>query len=262
MDIDHPTSSTTYMEELISIPEPATARDVSYYGPGSFGLRKRAGSTCCSTGERNVERAVDPSVQCAGPSPLRARSQYVRFEGRFRVRLRVPRGTGSTIFRFVGSVLCPLDRPPDRVRWESKILEFSFRREVGEGTKLGFPYRGVADFSTRRTAGRSPCMAGAGRARLDHYSRAILPIRPRAFGPLPDPGEVSAHAAYRRYSQFLNLVAEEGELRRHVVPPWSRTLAPGRADHYILQDWSSGLRTRRHLDRGYWKPLSERHRVQ
>ncbi len=139
---------------------------------------------------------------------------------------------------------------------DSKVLTFSFQREAGEEDKLAFKYDGVYGGLYGQDSWKiSPVWQLQAGLRLDYYSKGEyfrlgprLSVR-RALG-----DRASAHAAFGRYSQFLNLVAQEGASFADMWFPVDRTLKPGGADHYIL---GVELGPYDHFDisiEGYWKP--------
>ncbi len=139
---------------------------------------------------------------------------------------------------------------------ESKILEFSFRRESGEEDKLSFKYDGVycAVYGQDNWKISSTWQVQPG-LRLDYYSKGdYFRIGPRMSVRRAFTETISAHASYGRYSQFLNLVAQEGASFADMWFPVDRTLKPGGADHYIL-GVELGPYDRFDLSvEGYWKP--------
>lgn len=119
---------------------------------------------------------------------------------------------------------------------EAKILDFSFRREAGEEDRLSFDYEGVyGAFYLQDTWKATPAWQLQGGLRLDSYSKGnYLRLGPRLSVRRTIHEQLTAHAAYGRYSQFLNLVAQEGASFADMWFPVDKTLAPGSADHYIV----------------------------
>ncbi len=119
---------------------------------------------------------------------------------------------------------------------ESKLLDFRFRREAGEEDQLTFTYDGFyGAFYAQDSWKLSPAWQLQGGLRLDYYSKGeYFRLGPRLSARRRLRELASVHAAYGRYSQFLNLVAQEGASFADMWFPVDKTLAPGGADHYIL----------------------------
>lgn len=120
--------------------------------------------------------------------------------------------------------------------FEAKALDFSWRRDVGEGSTLEFAYDGFygalyaqdsweADGGTRVQPG----------LRVDYYSEGgYAGLGPRFSVRRMLDATHAIHATYGRYHQYLNLVFQEGLSFADMWFPVDRTLEPGSADHYIL----------------------------
>ena len=139
---------------------------------------------------------------------------------------------------------------------EAKALTFSFRRESGAEDKLTFNYDGIYGAMYGQESWKiAPGWQVQAGLRLDYYSKGdYLRLGPRLSVRREMNATTAIHATYGRYSQFLNLVSQEGASFADMWFPVDRTLAPGGADHYIL---GLDLGPYEKLDlsiEGYYKP--------
>jgi hypothetical protein len=119
---------------------------------------------------------------------------------------------------------------------EMKSLDFRFLSEVGDASQLAFNYQGVYGALFAQDAWK---LAEAWRLqtglRLDYYSRgSYLRLGPRLSVERELDSKARLHLTWGRYSQFLNLVSQEGASFADMWFPVDRTLEPGGADHYVL----------------------------
>lgn len=119
---------------------------------------------------------------------------------------------------------------------EMKSLDFRFRSEVGDASQLVFNYQGVYGALFAQDAWK---FAEAWRLqtglRLDWYDRGrYLRLGPRLSVERELDPKSRLHLTWGRYSQFLNLVSQEGASFADMWFPVDRTLEPGGADHYVL----------------------------
>ena len=119
---------------------------------------------------------------------------------------------------------------------EAKALRFSFRRQSGMEDRLTFKYDGVYSAIYGQDSWKlSPGWQAQTGLRLDYYSKGeYFKLGPRLSLRHQIDETKAVHATYGRYSQFLNLVSQEGASFADMWFPVDRTLAPGSADHYIL----------------------------
>lgn len=141
---------------------------------------------------------------------------------------------------------------------ESKFLDFDFSREAGEEDHLGFRYEGIyGALYAEENWNASDRWQLQGGLRLNYYSKGdYLRIDPRLSARRLLNEVTALKMTYGRYHQFLNLVSTEGASFADLWFPVDPTLAPGRADHYIL-----GLEYRPQeavnlTVEGYFKPYS------
>lgn len=138
---------------------------------------------------------------------------------------------------------------------ELKSLDFGYRREVGED-RLTFDYRGLYHALYLQDAWNPSAewkiQAGL---RADYYSQGrYFRVGPRLSIQHQLNEMTSVRATYGRYSQFLNLVAQEGASFADMWFPVDRTLRPGSADHYILGVSYGPFGTFELSVEGYYKP--------
>ena len=119
--------------------------------------------------------------------------------------------------------------------FETKLLDFSWKREIGEGDRLQFGYDGTYAALYAQDAWtvsrRWRVQPGL---RLDHYSEGNhTRLGPRCSVRRQWNEMLALTATGGRYYQFLNLVSEEGASFADMWFPVDETLQPGRADHYI-----------------------------
>lgn len=138
---------------------------------------------------------------------------------------------------------------------EMKSLDFSFRREAGED-RLKFAYQGTYGAVYLQDAWKpsEEWQVQAG-LRTDYYSKGeYLRIGPRLSVQRKLNEMTSVRATYGRYSQFLNLVAQEGASFADMWFPVDKTLKPGGADHYILGVTYGPFESFELSVEGYYKP--------
>lgn len=138
---------------------------------------------------------------------------------------------------------------------ELKSLDFTFRREVGDD-RLTFQYHGLYGALYLQDAWNASedwqVQAGL---RGDYYSKgSYLRVGPRISVQRKLNETTSVRATYGRYSQFLNLVAQEGATFADMWFPVDKTLKPGGADHYILGVSYGPFETFEFSVEGYVKP--------
>lgn len=138
---------------------------------------------------------------------------------------------------------------------EVKSLDFTYRREVGVD-RLTFDYQGLYNAFYLQDAWTASeewnIQAGL---RADYYSKgSYLRIGPRISVQRKFDEMTSVRATYGRYSQFLNLVAQEGASFADMWFPVDKTLKPGGADHYILGVSYGPFETFELSVEGYYKP--------
>lgn len=119
---------------------------------------------------------------------------------------------------------------------EMKSLDFRFLSEIGDASRLAFNYQGVYGACYAQDAWK---FAEAWRLqtglRLDYYSRGrYLRFGPRLSVERELAPKARVHLTWGRYSQFLNLVSQEGASFADMWFPVDGTLKPGGADHYVL----------------------------
>ncbi len=141
---------------------------------------------------------------------------------------------------------------------ETKVLDFTFHREAGEEDQLTFKYDGVYGAVYAQDNWKiSPVWQLQTGLRADYYSKGdYLRLGPRIAVRRNLNELLSAHASYGRYSQFLNLVSQEGASFADMWFPVDKTLSPGGADHFILGAEAGPLE---HFDlsvEGYYKPYA------
>jgi outer membrane receptor protein involved in Fe transport len=138
---------------------------------------------------------------------------------------------------------------------ELKSLDFSFRREAGED-RLNFHYQGMYGALYLQDAWNvsEEWKVQAG-LRADYYDKgSYLRVGPRLSVQRKLNEMTTVRATYGRYSQFLNLVAQEGASFADMWFPVDRTLRPGGADHYILGVSYGPFETFELSVEGYYKP--------
>jgi hypothetical protein len=138
---------------------------------------------------------------------------------------------------------------------EMKSLDFSYRREAGED-RLTFAYQGAYAALYLQDAWKASeewqIQAGL---RADYYSKGdYLRLGPRVSVQRRLNEITSVRATYGRYSQFLNLVAQEGASFADMWFPVDKTLKPGGADHYILGVTYGPFETFEASVEAYYKP--------
>lgn len=120
--------------------------------------------------------------------------------------------------------------------FEVKRLDFSWQRDIGEGSTLKFDYDGFYGAAYTQDSWK----VGANTTvqpgfRVDYYSDGdYTGLGPRLTVRRALTDDTALHATYGRYHQYLNLVYQEGLGFADMWFPVDRTLQPGRADHYIL----------------------------
>jgi hypothetical protein len=120
--------------------------------------------------------------------------------------------------------------------FETKFLRFGYTNETGEEDHLGFHYQGVySALYGQENWKASEIWQLQGGLRLNYYSKGdYFRLDPR-LSFRRSLNEVTAlKLTYGRYHQFLNLVSQEGASFADMWFPVDQTLAPGRADHYII----------------------------
>jgi hypothetical protein len=95
---------------------------------------------------------------------------------------------------------------------EMKSLDFRFRSEVGDASQLAFNYQGVYGALYAQDAWKlSEAWRLQSGLRLDYYSRGgYLRLGPRLSVERGLDPKTRVHLTWGRYSQFLNLVSQEG----------------------------------------------------
>lgn len=119
---------------------------------------------------------------------------------------------------------------------ELKLLDFSWKRSIGDEDQLTFKYDGlygaVYGQDSWKISDEWQFQPGL---RLDYYSEGdYLHLGPRLTLRRKLQELTSLHFAYGRYYQYLNLVSEEGASFADMWFPVDETLDPGKADQYIL----------------------------
>lgn len=120
--------------------------------------------------------------------------------------------------------------------FESKALDFLFRREAGEDDRVQFKYDGVyaAIYGQDRWRVNPRWQIQPG-LRLDYYSQGDrLRVGPRISARRQLNEMTALQGTYGRYYQFLNLVSEEGASFADAWFPVDRTLQPGASDQFIV----------------------------
>jgi hypothetical protein len=119
---------------------------------------------------------------------------------------------------------------------EMKSLDFRFRSEVGDASQLVLNYQGVYGALYAQDAWKlSQTWRVQTGLRLDIYSQGrYLRLGPRFSLERELAPKARLHLTWGRYSQFLNLVSQEGASFADMWFPVDRTLRPGGADHYVL----------------------------
>ncbi len=119
--------------------------------------------------------------------------------------------------------------------FETKFLDFLFRRNMGDNDQLQFRYDGIyaAVYGQDRWK-LSPRWQVQPGLRFDYYSQGDrLRVGPRLSARRRVNEMTAVHASYGRYYQFLNLVSTEGETFADMWFPVDRTLQPGVSDQWI-----------------------------
>ncbi|MFN8179762.1 MAG: TonB-dependent receptor [bacterium] len=122
------------------------------------------------------------------------------------------------------------------VGFESKHLDFSWHRDIGQGSSLNFAFNGFygalyAQDSWKASA-NTRIQPGL---RVDYYSDGHYSgLGPRLSVRQTLTENLALRGSYGRYYQYLNLVYQEGLGFADMWFPVDSTIRPGRADHYVL----------------------------
>jgi len=118
---------------------------------------------------------------------------------------------------------------------EAKSLKFHFEQGYEEEDDINFNYDGVyAGAYVQETWEASSLAEIQAGLRIDYYSDGeYVDLGPRLSVRRRIGEDLTAHATYGRYNQYLNLVSVEGASFADMWFPVDETLGPGEADHYI-----------------------------